>query len=260
VDFGIITALVLIVSILIKCWMFCFYRKIGKLIDSNALLATAADCRNDVIATSAILIGSIISHKTSFEADGYMGVAVAIFILYSGYGLVSDTLNPMLGRAPDAELVQMIRDKIMGYQEVMGIHDLLIHDYGPGRQFGSVHVEMAAEGNPILQHDIIDNIERDCLENMGLHIVIHYDPIVTSDEATNELRKWLSDIVKEKLDPTLAIHDLRTVPGTTHTNVIFDIEAPFDYKQSDIDLKESLRQLVSEKYPKHFLVITVDRV
>ena len=260
VDFGIVTAVILIVSTMIKLWLMVFYKKIGTKINSKALLAASMDSRNDVIATLAVLIGSVLSQYTSLEADGYLGTAVALFILYSSIGLVKDTFDPMLGLAPDPKFVESIRQKIMSYPEVLGIHDLMIHDYGPRRQFGSVHVEMAAEGNSIEHHDIIDNIERDCMENLGLHIIIHYDPIVTSDAATNEFRAWLSTIVKEKLGTDLSIHDLRTVPGTSHTNAIFDIAAPYSFPMSDAELKKALREIVNEKYPNHYLVITVDRV
>lgn len=260
VDFGIVTAVILIISVFIKLWLMAFYKKIGTKINSKALLAASIDSRNDVIATLAVLTGSVLSYFTPLEADGYLGTAVALFILYSSIGLVKDTFDPMLGLAPDPEFVESIRQKIMSYPEVLGIHDLMIHDYGPQRQFGSVHVEMAAEGDAIAQHDIIDNIERDCLNELGLHIILHYDPIVTSDSATNELRAWLSATVKDKLSPDISIHDLRTVPGTTHTNVIFDVAAPFSYPLSDIELKKALRDIVNEKYPDHYLVITVDRM
>lgn len=260
VDFGIVTAIILVVSVLAKLWLMIFYKKIGIKIDSKTLLAASVDSRNDVIATSAVLAGSLLSHFTPLEVDGYLGTAVALFILYSSIGLVKDTFDPMLGLAPDPKFVEKLRQKIMSYPEVLGVHDLMIHDYGPKRQFGSVHVEMAAEGDAIAQHDIIDNIERDCLADLGLHIIIHYDPIVTSDFATNELRKWLAATVKEKLSPDISIHDLRTVPGTTHTNVIFDVAAPYSFPMSDIELKKALRSIVNEKYPDHYLVITVDRM
>ena len=260
VDFGIVTAALLVVSILVKLWMMFFYRKIGRAIDSGVLLASSADSRNDVIATSAVLAGSLVSYFTPWQIDGYMGVGVAIFILYSSLGLIRDTLNPMLGMAPKPEFVEQIRQKIISYPEVLGIHDLLIHDYGPGRQFGSVHIEMAAEGDVMAHHDVIDNIERDCQRELGLHIIIHYDPIVTSDEATNQLRTWLKSMVKEKLGDDISIHDLRTVPGQTHTNVIFDVAAPYDYPMSDTQLKGKLHELMMDVYPNHYLVITVDRM
>ena len=260
VDFGIVTTILLVASILIKLWMLFFYRKIGKKIDSGVLLASSADSRNDVIATSAVLAGSLLSHFTSWQVDGYMGVGVAIFIMYSSLGLIRDTLNPMLGMAPKPEFVEEIRQKIISYPEVLGIHDLLLHDYGPGRQFGSVHVEMAAEGDVMFHHDVIDNIERDCQRELGLHIIIHYDPIVTSDVKTNQLRAWLKSEVKSKLGTDISVHDLRTVPGQTHTNVIFDVAAPYEYAMTDAQLKAAIQDLMKDKYPDHYLVITVERM
>ena len=260
VKFNVISVIILSVSILVKFWMMCFYRKIGQKIDSGTLIAASVDSRNDVIATVAVLASLLISRFTSLEIDGYVGMAVALFILYSSYGLIRDTLNPMLGSAPNPEFVLKIRNKVMSYPEVLGIHDLLIHDYGPGRLFGSVHVEMAAEGDVMLHHDIIDNIERDCLSELGVHLIIHYDPIMTSDSQTNALRDWLSQKVKEELDPLISVHDLRTVPGASHTNVIFDVAVPYSFAMSDIEIKKRLREILECEYADHYAVITVDRM
>lgn len=163
------------------------------------MIATAADSRNDVISTLAVLTAAVISHLSSLNLDGFMGLAVAIFILYSGFGLIKDTLDPLLGKAPDPELVESIREKILSYPGVLGTHDLMVHDYGPGRQFASVHVEMAAEQNVLECHDIIDTIERDFKKNFNLHMIIHYDPVVTNDPAARDLRRWISDEVKKSI-------------------------------------------------------------
>ena len=258
VEFNLVSIGILAASILVKLWMMMFNRRIGNKISSSTLIATAADSRNDVISTSAVLVAGLISRFTNLELDGWMGLAVAIFILISGYGLIKDTMNPVLGSAPDESMVKAIRDKIMSYPNVLGTHDLIIHDYGPGRKFASVHVEMAAEGDVIENHDRIDNIEQDFLQNDGLHVVIHMDPIVTGDGQTNDLRIWISDEIKV-IDPRLTIHDLRIVPGVTHTNVVFDCVRPIELDMTDGELKAAVGALVKSQYPNYNCVITVDR-
>ena len=258
VEFSLLSAGVLVFSILLKLWMMFFNKKIGALINSKTLKATAMDSRNDVVTTSAVLIAAAISHFTGVELDGWMGVAVAAFIMYSGFGLVRDTIDPMLGKAPDEEQVDSIRKKILSYKGVLGTHDLMVHDYGPGRQFASVHVEMAAEDDVIENHDVIDNIERDFLKNDGLHMVVHFDPISTKDSLVNELRTWISEQIKH-LDSRLTIHDLRIVKGTTHTNVIFDCVVPHDMEIGEKEIKKFAANIVAEKYPNYYTVVTIDR-
>ncbi|MGN0106974.1 MAG: cation diffusion facilitator family transporter [Hominilimicola sp.] len=258
VEFSLISAIVLICSILLKVWMMLFNKKIGNVINSKTLIATAADSRNDVITTSAVLIAAVISRFTGVELDGWMGLAVAMFILYSGFGLVKDTMDPMLGKAPDEEQVKTIREKILSYKGVLGTHDLMVHDYGPGRQFASVHVEMAAEDDVLESHDVIDNIERDFLKNDGLHMIVHFDPISTKDSLVNELRTWISEQIKH-LDSRLTIHDLRIVKGTTHTNVIFDCVVPHDMEIGEKEIKRFAANIVAEKYPNYYTVVTIDR-
>ena len=257
VDFSAAAAVVLIGSIIVKLWMSLFNRALGKKINSATLEATSADSRNDVISTSAVLIAALITHFAKVDLDGYMGVAVAVFILYSGIGLVKDTLDPLLGSAPDPALVDHIQKKILSYDGVLGTHDLMIHDYGPGRKFASVHVEMAAEDDVIKSHDVIDSIERDFLENENLNLIVHYDPIITGDEKINDLRSWLSDQVKA-INPELSIHDLRVVPGNTHTNLIFDCVMPYDINMTESELKREIRKRVNLKYPDYYCVMTID--
>ncbi len=257
VTFCWVTVGVLAASILVKLWMALFNRKVGGRIHSGALIATAADSRNDVISTAAVLAASVVSGLTGLELDGWMGLGVALFILWSGVGLVKSTIDPLLGLAPDPELVKYIHERVMSYPNVLGTHDLMVHDYGPGRQFASVHVEMAAEGDVMASHDVIDNIERDFLENDGLHVVIHFDPIVTSDERVGDMRRWLSEAVKE-IDGALTIHDLRMVPGPTHTNLIFDCVVPAGFAMSELDVKQAIKHLVRQKDPRYFCVITVE--
>lgn len=257
VEFSWVTIAVLFVAIGVKIWLSVFNRTIGKRINSQTLLATAADSRNDVIATGAVILATVLSHFTKLELDGYMGIAVALFILYSGVGLIRETLDPLLGKAADEELVKEIERRIMSYPGVLGTHDLMIHDYGPGRQFGSVHVEVAAEEDVLKSHDMVDNIERDFLKELNLHLIVHMDPIVTKDESVKNLRHWLAQEVK-KVHSELTIHDLRLVPGTTHTNVIFDCVVPRGLEKSDDEIKEAIDKLVKETYPNYFCVITVD--
>lgn len=258
VAFSAALVIVLLFSVALKLWMMLFNKKLGKKINSTTLEATSADSRNDVISTLAVLLAAVISHFTNFELDGIIGLAVAVFILLSGIGLIKDTIDPMLGSAPDAQYVESIRNKIMSYPEVLGMHDLMIHDYGPCRKFASVHVEMAAEEDVIKSHDVIDNIENDFLESEGLHLIVHYDPILTKDSLTGDLRKELSEIVKS-IHPDLTIHDLRVVPGTTHTNLVFDCVNIFHLNMSDAELKNKISTLVKEKHSDYNCVITIDK-
>jgi len=256
-DFGIVAVSILIGSVVMKLWMMFFARNIGKRINSKTLIATAMDSRNDVIATLAVLAGGIISRIYQINLDGYIGLGVALFILYSGFMLVKDTLDPLLGKAPEEELVNSIQDKILSYEGVLGTHDLLVHDYGPGRIFASVHIEMAAEEDVLKSHDIIDNIEREFYEQEGIHLIVHYDPIVTNDREVDDARSLIMNIVKE-IHPTLSIHDLRIVPGPTHTNLIFDCVVPFEVEISHAEIKDKIKDSVKKIDAKYFCVITID--
>lgn len=257
VAFSWISVAVLLVAMVVKLWLAALNQTIGKKIDSQTLLATAADSRNDVITTAAVVVATVLSHFTSLELDGVMGLAVALFILYSGVGLLRETLDMLLGKAAEKELVEKIEKKIMSYPGVLGTHDLMIHDYGPGRMFGSVHVEVAAEEDILVSHDRIDNIERDFLQDFNIHLILHMDPIVTKDEAVGDLRRWLAEEVT-KVHPELTIHDLRIVPGVTHTNVIFDCLVPRGLKKTDEEIKMAISTLVQKTYPEYVCVITVD--
>lgn len=260
VAFSFVSFAVLILSIAIKLWMSFFNRSLGKKISSSTLEATAADSRNDVITTSVVLIAALIAFFTDKNLDGIMGLAVAIFILYSGIGIIRETMNPLLGAAPDEGLVHSVAQKILSYPGVLGTHDLMVHDYGPGHRFASVHVEMDAASNVIASHDIIDNIERDFRENDNLNLVIHYDPILVGDAATGTEREKVKDIV-HSISPKLSIHDFRMVPGETHTNLIFDVVTPHDLTLSPSDLKAEIQKRVSEydtETTKYYTVVTVD--
>lgn len=258
VEFGLFPVIVLIASILVKLWMALFNNKIGKRINSATLIATAKDSRNDVISTAAVLASAVISHFTSLQLDGWMGMAVALFILYSAYGLIVDSVSPLLGDPPSAELVNSINEKILSYPGVLDTHDLIIHDYGPGRKFASVHVEMSAEANVLESHDIIDNIERDLSEEFGMLTSIHYDPVITSDPRIDVLKSDILEILAE-LDEGITMHDLRIVPGNSHTNVIFDCVLPRSSKMSEGEFKSYVSKKVAKKHASHYCVITVDR-
>lgn len=245
-------------SILIKLFMLFFNRYCGKKISSETLIATSKDSRNDVITTLAVLVAAIISYFTSFNLDGYMATLVALFILVSGVLTIKQTLDPILGKAPDKDEVEKIRRKIMSYEGVLGTHDLIIHDYGVGRQFASVHVEMSAESDVIKCHEIIDNIERDFLKNDNLHIVIHYDPISVTNEFTNNLRMYLAKIVKEIASP-LTIHDLRVIDGEAVKTALFDCVVPYSVKIPDEKVKTLIKERVKKDYPDLILHITIDK-
>lgn len=257
-EFNLVVAIILILSILVKLWMAVFNRTVGKRISSTTLEATAVDSRNDVIATAVVLICAIISSQTGIDLDGWVGIAVGVFIVYSGIQLMRETVSPLLGKAAEPEVVAHIQKKIMSYPGVLGTHDLMVHDYGPGRQFASAHVEMAAEADPMESHDLIDNIEQDFKNDEGLIVTLHYDPIVTDDPEVKNLRNQINELVKS-IDPQLSIHDLRTVPGPTHTNVIFDCVKPADFALSDDELKERISELVVKKHPKAICKITIDQ-
>lgn len=250
---------VLAASILVKLWLSGFNRAVGKKINSETLMATAADSRNDVLTTGAVLLSTILCSLTGYGIiDGIMGVGVAAFILWSGWGLVMDTLSPLLGESPSPELVEHIERTVMSYPGVLGVHDLMVHDYGPGHQFASLHVEFPAETDPLTAHDVIDNIEKDFLKKDRLQVTIHYDPIVTADASVGVLRARLQEHARQ-LDPQLSIHDLRIVPGDSHTNVLFDLVFPAGYT-GDIDqMLAKMCQFVKEQDPKYCCVVKVEQ-
>ena len=262
VAFNWVMVAVLAASILVKLWMSALNKHIGTAIESETLLATAADARNDVITTAAVLVATILTKLTGFDRiDGLMGLGVAAFILYSGAMLVKDTIDPLLGAAPDPELVEHIEKKALSYPGVLGVHDLMIHDYGPGSRLVSFHLEMDAKDDVMHSHDVIDRVERDLLVEDGVIATVHFDPIVTGDAHVDELKTFLQNEVKE-LEPLANIHDLRIVPGPTHTNVIFDCAVPAEYmadkQHRGVKLVNALRNSVQAKWPDHFCVIKLE--
>lgn len=257
-DFNLLVFVCLAVSIGVKLWQSAFYRFVGKRISSATIYATSSDSRNDVIATSAVLVGAVISRFTGLDLDGYMGVAVAVFIIISGIKLVFDTGAPLLGEAPDSALVERIGSKICSYEGILGIHDLTIHNYGAGKCFASVHCEVAAEADILVSHDLIDNIERDFLTNEGIQLVIHLDPIVMDDEETKVLRDRVNAVISAAF-PNISTHDFRVVWGLTHTNVVFDVAVPFSERRSDKEIKFAMEKIVEALGDGLRAVITVDR-
>ena len=252
---------VLAASIGVKLWMSRFNKTIGQRINSETLMATDADSRNDVLTTSAVLLSTVLSHLTGWDVlDGLMGVAVAAFILWSGWGLMMDTLSPLLGESPSPELVEHIEHTVMSYPGVLGVHDLMVHDYGPGHQFASLHIEFPAEADPLEAHDIIDNIERDFQENDHISLIIHYDPILTGDYAVGTAREWVKELVRS-ISPELSIHDFRMVQGPSHTNLIFDTVVPHNFPLSDAALRKRIQSLVETHdagETKYYAVVTID--
>ena len=257
VEFSLALVVVLAGSMAVKLWMAHLNRVLGERIKSETLLATAQDSKNDVIATGAVLACAIIAYAAGIELDAWVGLAVGLYIGWSGIELIRDTVNPLLGQAPDPELVAHIRSKIMSYPGVLGTHDLMVHDYGPGRQFASAHVEMAAETDPMESHDTLDNIEQAFKDDDGLIVTLHYDPIVTNDPHVVDMRNKI-DAMAKSIDGEASIHDLRCVPGPTHTNVIFDCLHPVKCALSPSEFKRKLGDMVVEEYPDAVPKITVD--
>lgn len=255
--FSWLTLAILIGSILVKLWMALFCYKLGKKIDSATLTATAMDSRNDVISTSAVLLGCLVGYFFGLQIDGYIGTLVALFIIWSGCGIAKETISPLLGKQADAELVKSISDLIMSHEKILGIHDLMVHDYGPGQCFASVHAEMDSRDNPLDCHDIIDDIERDALRELRVHLVIHYDPIVTDDEELNQMRALVSAELKQ-IDPQLTMHDFRMVRGPGHTNLIFDLVIPYSMENRKKELKERIDERVQFEDKRYYTVITFD--
>lgn len=256
-EISFLTVAVLVISILIKLWQCLFYRSMGTAIASEALLANSIDSRNDVISTSAILLGMALTALTGFNLDGYMGLVVAIMVFLTGIHLIRDTSNPLLGVAPSKEMVDEIYHRIMAYPGVLGMHDLTVHNYGAGNIFASVHCEVDARADIMKSHDMIDNIEKDFHSEMGIQLVIHMDPIVTNDERTNRLKERVKDAL-HLLSPEITMHDFRVVWGTTHSNVLFDICVPFGFSTKDDILHDQVVKMVEGLDPKYRAVITVD--
>lgn len=255
--FSYLSVAVMVLSILGKLWLSLFYKKLQKLTGSATFGAASADSRNDVISTLAVLCSTVIYATTSLNIDGYIGLAVSLFILYSAVGLIRETLDPLLGQPPEKEFVQTIHKKALSYEGVLGIHDLVVHNYGPGRTFINFHAEVDASADMLASHDLIDNIERDFLQEMGIETAIHIDPVITNDPVLDELKGTVKQILAT-LDPRLTMHDFRAVIGPTHTNLIFDIVLPADFQKSTAQFKDEFDALLHQTHPECFTVITFD--
>ena len=253
-----LTAAVLTASIGIKLWLYRFNRTLGQRIGSAALLATAADSRNDCIATTGVLGAALMEQWLDLRVDGLVGLGVAAFILKSGWDLAKQTISPLLGEGAGPKLRQTIVDYVRSQPKVLGYHDLMVHDYGPGRQYASLHVEMDYREEPLTCHEIIDRMEWECLRDHGIHLVIHYDPIVTDDPELNSLKNRVAELLYVR-DWRLRLHDFRIVPGRSHLNLIFDVALPADLQGQEEQLRQSMEEELNREGPKTYhLRITFD--
>ncbi len=258
VRMGILPMVILICSILVKLWMAYFNRSLGKRISSSAMMATAADSLTDAAATSAVLVGMAVGHLSGRLIDGYIGLLVAAFILYSGFTTARDSLSPLLGQAPDKEFVASIQPAAMAHLEILGIQDLIVHDYGPGRRIISFHAEVPSNRDILETHDVIDHLEMELRERFQCDVTVHMDPIVIDNAVINALRSQVTKVVKG-IDPHLTIHDFRMVDGPTHANLIFDVMAPYQFRVSDSELIETVQQKIKALDPRYFAVVQIDK-
>jgi len=247
----------LVGAILVKLWLMMFYRKLGNKIQSTALFATATDCRNDVIATAVVLCSQLIGGFTKVNIDGYTGILVALFILRSGIETAKETVSPLLGKQADEALVDKISSLVLSNEKVLGIHDLLVHDYGPGQCFASVHAELDACEDPLVCHDIIDEIECCVLEQLQVHLVIHYDPVVVNDAKWTQLRQMMEEILTE-ISPELSMHDFRVVQGSKQPKLVFDLAVPYAMARQHKEIKEQIDLSLHARGEDYTTVIRFD--
>lgn len=257
VENGLLPAIILIVSIGVKVYMSLYNRAIGKKISSSAMLATATDSLSDSVATAVVLLSMLVSYLFSVNIDGYAGVLVALFILFAGVSVARDTLSPLLGQAPDPELVRKIEDIVMARDEIIGMHDLVVHDYGPGRLMISLHAEVDGRGDIFELHDAVDVVERTLAQELGCEATIHMDPVVCDDERVDAEHARLLEIIAD-LGDVLSIHDFRMVAGPSHTNLVFDAVIPGGLSKTAEEVRKEICQAVEEKMPGRFAVVTVD--
>lgn len=255
--FSTFTILVMVLSILVKLWMSFFFRSLGKRILSTTLQATSADSRNDVIATSAVLLGCLVHHFFGVNLDGWIGLLVALFILYSGVGIARETISPLLGKRADQALLDRIGQLILDHEGILGIHDLLVHDYGPGQYFASVHVELSAEEDPQVCHEIIDDIECDALRELNVNLVIHYDPVATNDTELSEMRAVMEEIIVG-IHPELSMHDFRMIRGSKHTKLVFDLAVPYAMNGQQQEFKQKIDEELLRREKHYKTVIRFD--
>lgn len=259
IEAGILPAAILLASILVKVYMSLYNRATAKKINSAAMEATAKDSLSDSVSTLVVLLAMAASYVFDINIDGWAGLAVAVLIIFTGYGALKDTLSPLLGKAPEPELVDTIEKIVMSHPEICGIHDLIVNDYGPGRLVISLHAEVNGAGNIFELHDAIDRAEVELKEELGCVATIHMDPIEADNTEVAQHRQAVSDLIREKISPKMSIHDFRMVPGPTHTNLIFDVVVPPDYPEKDEAVAAQIRELVHSTWDEHYAVITVDR-
>ena len=257
-EFSWLMIIVLGVSVIIKLWLCYFNRKLADKINSSVMKATAADSLSDAIATSAVLVAMLVFKFTGFDADGYMGIAVAVVIFIAGIKILNETKNAILGESADPEVVESVKRIVSEFPDALGIHDMVVHSYGPGQTIVTLHIEVDGDKSVFDSHDMIDMIERRLNTELGIQSNIHMDPIVTNDAEVSHMREVTRGLVKE-IDERLDIHDFRFVRGVTHTNLIFDISAPFELKMSDNDLKKEIDRRISQHNSEYFTVTTIDR-
>ena len=257
--YNMIVMIILAASVFVKLWLFIFGRSAAKKLNSDVIMAAATDSMSDAIATLAVLVSAVICKISGFNTDAYMGAIVALIVLIAGVKILNETKNSILGSAPEPELIDEIVRITREYPEALGIHDMVVHNYGPGNTIASFHVEVDGSENVFHTHDVIDTIEKRLFVELSVRATVHMDPIVTDDERVNELRDIVLGLVKG-IDDRLDIHDFRFVEGITHSNLIFDVSVPFEMKMSDEDVKREISTRVSEFNPQYFVVMTVDRV
>ena len=258
VELSPVAAGVLVASIAVKLWLSLFNRTLGNRIGSTALLATAADSRNDCVATAAVLLAAAIEQFADIRIDGWFGLGVAVFILHSGLELAKDTISPLLGESADPELREKIVDYIRSQPKVLGYHDLMVHDYGPGQRFASLHVEMDHREDPLDCHELIDDMERECLRSHNVHLVIHYDPVITDDPELTRLKEEVSRLLHQQ-DERLTLHDFRMVQGKRHMNLVFDVALPADLQGRQDRIRKNIEDTLNEEGPMVYHVkITFD--
>ena len=256
IDFRIASVLILLISIMVKFWMYAYNKKLSKEYDSSLLEATALDSISDVCGTTAVLVSTLLSPVLHFNLDGYMGIVVSGIILYGAYGLLRDMINSLIGEAPDPELVHNIVDMIMAHPVILGVHDMMLHNYGPNKIFASAHVEVDSSKDIFETHDHIDNIEREVKENMNIDLVLHMDPVKVNDPETELYRAKVVEAIHQ-IDPKWGFHDFRIVSGPTHANLVFDLVIPFEEKYTQEEIEEMLlKHIESDK--KIYLVLTID--
>lgn len=256
IDFRIASVIILLISIIVKFWMYAYNKKLSKTYDSSLLEATALDSISDVCGTTAVLVSTLLSPVLHFNLDGYMGIVVSGIILYGAYGLLRDMINSLIGEAPDPELVHNIVDRIMAHPAILGVHDMMLHNYGPNKIFASAHVEVDSSKDIFETHDHIDNIEREVKENMNIDLVLHMDPVKVNDPETELYRAKVVEAIHQ-IDPKWGFHDFRIVSGPTHVNLVFDLVIPFEEKYSQEEIEAMLlKHIQSDK--KIYFVLTID--